>query len=91
MSNVAKVNNFEWIEEISQLNENFIKTTTMKKVISWSKCSKFFKKLHDLDNDLPISTERINIEIVKTPVANLHYKVEYVICIRNLKQALNNR
>ena len=74
-----------------KISEDFIKATTMKKVISWSKCSKFFKKLHDLDNDLPISTERINIEIVEAPVANLHYKVEYVIHIKNSKQALNNR
>ena len=33
--------------------------------------------------------ERMKIEIVEKLVANLHDKSEYVIHIRNLKQALN--
>ena len=34
-------------------------------------------------------TERMKIEKVENFVANLHDKTEYVIYIRNLKQALN--
>ena len=32
----------------------------------------------------------MNIEKIEKVVANLHYKIEYVIQIRNLKQALNH-
>ena len=35
--------------------------------------------------------ERMKIEKVEKLVANLHDKIEYVIHIRNLKQALNNK
>ena len=34
--------------------------------------------------------ERMNMEKVETIVPNLHDKTEYVIHIRNLKQALNH-
>ena len=57
----------------------------MKKVIfCWSSCS-----LHGLRNDLPFSSERLEIEKFEKPLANLHDKTQYVIHIRNLKQALN--
>ena len=36
-------------------------------------------------------TDRIKIENIKKLVANLHDKTEYVIHIRNLKEALNHR
>ena len=35
-------------------------------------------------------TERIKVEKVENLVANLHVKTEYIIHIRNLKQALNH-
>ena len=49
------------------------------------------ENLHNLHNDLLILPERMKIYKVGKPVANLHNKTEYVIYIRNLKQALNNR
>ena len=45
---------------------------------------------HDVQKDLSFLTERMNIEKVEKLVANLHDKNEYVIHIRNLKQALNH-
>ena len=48
------------------------------------------KKLHQLHNGLPFLPERIKIEKVEKLVTNLHNKTEYVIHIRNLKQAVNN-
>ena len=51
----------------------------------------YLEKLHQLHNDLPLLPERIKIEKVEKLVANLHDKTEYVIHIRNLKQALNHR
>ena len=43
----------------------------------------YLEKLHGLHNDLPFLPERMK-------TANLHDKTEYVIHVRNLKQALNN-
>ena len=48
------------------------------------------EKLHELHNDLPFSPERMKIGKVEKFVTNLHDKTEYVIHIRNLKQALNH-
>ena len=47
------------------------------------------KILHALHNNLPFLPERMKIEKVEKLAANLHEKTEYVIHIRNLKQALN--
>ena len=60
----------------------------MKKVIKdiFSKLI-YTEKLH---NDLPFLPERIKIEKVEKLVANFHDKTEYVIHIKNLKQALNH-
>ena len=49
------------------------------------------KKLHAPRYDLSFLPERIKIGKVGKLVANLHDKTEYVIRIRNLKQALNHR
>ena len=51
----------------------------------------YLEKLHELHNDLPFLPERMKIKQVEKLVANLHDKTEYVIHIRNLKQALNHR
>ena len=50
----------------------------------------YLEKLHELHNDLPFLPKRIKIEKVEKFVANLHDKFEYVIHIRNLRQALNH-
>ena len=49
----------------------------------------YTEKLHELHNDLRLLPERIKIEEVEKLVTNLHDKTEYVIHIRNLKEALN--
>ena len=85
------VNNFEWIKDTSQFNEDFIKNYNEESDEGY-----FFEvdvqypeKLHELHNDLPFLHERMKIKKVKKLVANLHDKTEYVIHIRNLKQSLN--
>ena len=50
----------------------------------------YYEKVHKLHNDLPFLPERMKIEKVERFVANLHDKAEYVIHLRNLKQALNH-
>ena len=86
------VNNFEWIEDTSQLNEDFIKNYNEESDEGYflEVDVQYLEKLHELHNDLPFLPERMKIEKVEKLVANLHDKTEYVIHIRNLKQALNH-
>ena len=48
------------------------------------------ENLHNLHNDLPFFPERMKIVKAEKLVANLHDKGEYVIHIRNIKQASNH-
>ena len=50
----------------------------------------YFKKFHELHNNLPLLTERMKTEKVEKLVVNLHDKTKYIIDIRNLKQVLNH-
>ena len=86
------VNNFEWIKDTSQFNEDFIKNCNEESDEGY-----FFEvdfqypeNLHELHNDLLLLSEKMKIEKVEKLVANLHDKTEYVIHIRNLKHALNH-
>ena len=60
MSQKLPVNNFEWIEETSQFNKDFIKTI-MKKMMEdiFLKVDvQYPEKLYELHNDLPFLPER---------------------------------
>ena len=61
----------------------------MKKVIDVD--DQYLQKLHELQNELSFLSDRMKIEKVEKLVANLRNRTEYLIRIRNLKQALNNR
>ena len=87
------VNNFKWVEDISEFNEYFIKSYD-----DVSGEGYFFEvdvqypgNLHNLYNDLPFLPERMKMEKVEKLVANLHDKEESFIHIRNLRQALNHK
>ena len=76
MSQTLPVNHFEWIRDISQFNENFIKNYNE---VSDEGCFieddvQYLEKLHDLPNYLSFLPERIKIEKFKKPVVNLHDK-----------------
>ena len=92
MSQKLPVNNFEWIKDTSQLNEDFIKNYNEEKDEGYFQevDVRYLEKSHELLNDLPFLPERMKIEKVEKLAANLHGKTEYVINIRNLKQALNH-
>ena len=47
-------------------------------------------KLHELHNDLPVLTGKMKTEKMKKLVTNLLEKTDYVMHIKNLKQALNH-
>ena len=97
MSQKLPVNNFEWIEEASQFNEDFIKNYNEESDEGYflEVDVQYPEKLHELQNNLPFLPERKKIKKVKKLVTNLYDndlydKNEYVIHIRNLKQALNH-
>ena len=91
MSQKLPVNKFEYMEYTSQFNEDFIKNYNEESDEGYflDVDVQYPEKLHELHNDLPFLPERMKIEKVEKLVTNLHDKTEYVIHIRNLKQALN--
>ena len=87
-----RVNNFEWVTDSSQFNEDFIKNYNEKSGKGYfiELDVQYHEKVHELHNDLPFLPESIKIEKVDKLIANLHDKTEHVIHRRNLKQALNH-
>ena len=86
------VNNFEWIKDTSQFNEDFIKNYNEERNKGYflEVYVQYLEKLHEFHNDLPFLRERLKIEKVEKLVANLHDKIEYIIHIRNFKIVLNH-
>ena len=86
------MNNFEWIEETFQFNEDLIKTYDEESDEGYFLEADFQypEKLHELHNDLPFLEERMKIEKVEKVVTNLNDKTERLIHIRNLRQALSH-
>ena len=78
------VNKFEWIEDTSQFNEDFIKNYNEESDEGYflEVGVQYSEKLHGLHNDLPFLPERMKIEKIEKLVTNSHYKTEYVIHIR---------
>ena len=93
MSQKLPVNNFKWIKDTSQFNENFLQISNAESDKGYfvEVDVQYIEKLHELRNDLQFLPEGMKIEKVEKLVANLHDKTEYVIQIRNLKQVLNHR
>ena len=80
-----------WIENNSQFNKDFIKIYHKDSNEGYFSDVdiQYLEKSNERHNDLPFLPERMKIEKAEKLVTNLHDKTEYVIHIRNLKQALN--
>ena len=92
MSQKLPVNNFEWIEDTLQFNEDFIKTYNEE---SDEGCFlevdvQYPENLHNLHNDLPFFPERMKIGKVEKLVASLHDKSEYVIQKNKFKTSIKS-
>ena len=89
MGNVAKasVNNFEWILDNSQFNEDFIKSyNEINNEGNFLEVDvQYPEKLHEFHDDLQFLPERMKIEKVEKLLANLHEESEYVRQLRNSK------
>ena len=83
--------NFELIKDTSQFNEDFLKNYNEESDERYflEVDVQYPEKLRELHNDLPFLPERMKIEKVQKLV-ELNV-ITYVIYIRNLKEALNNR
>ena len=97
MSEKLPVDGFEWIEDISEINENFIKNYDEDSNVGYfiEADIEYPKKLHNKHSDLPFSPERMKVNKCKKLVCNLYdKKVDHIRStfdhIRSLKQALNN-
>ena len=92
ISQKLSINSFEWIEDMSQFNKDFIRNYNEESDEGYylEFDVQYPEKLHELHNDLPFLPERMKIERVEKLVTNLQDKTEYFIRIKNLKQALNH-
>ena len=87
MSEKLPINEFKLVNDISGINETFVKSYDQKN--SGKGCIlevdvDYPSKLHNLHSDMPFLPERMKIELV----CNLHDKKKYVVHISILKQAL---
>ena len=64
MSQKPPVNNFEWIKDTSQFNEDFTKNNTEESDYGYFLYvdAEYLEKLHDFHNDLPYLPERMKTE-----------------------------
>ena len=87
------LNYVKWVEDIFEFNEDFTKSYNdetdegnfLEVDVQYPGHS------HLIHNNSPFLAERIKIEKIEKLAANLHHNTEYVIHIRNLKQALNHK
>ena len=93
MSQKLSVNGFEWVKELSQFKEDFIKDYDgdSNKGYFLELDAEYPKKLLSLHGGLPFSPEKNKIKNRNKLVCNVHDKKNYVVHIRALKQALNHR
>ena len=87
MSKKLPVNGFKWIDN-NEINEEFIKkyNENDNKGYIFEVDVKYPKRLHELHSDLPLLSERMEVNLV----CNLFNKKKYVVHINSLKQALNH-
>ena len=78
MSQKFSLNNFEWIKDTSQFNEDFIKNYNeeIDEGYFLEFNVQYIEKLCEIYNDLPFLPERMKIEKLEKLVANLHEKTE---------------
>ena len=88
MSQKLPVNGFKWVEDASEINEEFIRNydEDNDKGYTLDVDVKYPKKLHDLHSDLPFLPKRMKIDKCKKLVCNLLNKKKYVVHKMSLKK-----
>ena len=93
MSEKLPINGFKWVNDISEINEKFVKSYDKKnsdKGYILEVDVDYPSKLHKLHSDMPFLPERMKIDKTQKLVCNLRDKKKYVVHISILKQALNH-
>ena len=92
MSQKLPVNGFKWINNVTEINEEFIKNydENSDKGYILEVDIKYPKKLHDLHSDLPFLPKRMKIDKCEKLVCKLRNNKKYFVHIKSLKQALNH-
>ena len=82
MSQKLPVNGFKWVNDVTEINEEFIKNCDEDndKGYILEVDVKYPKKLHDLRIDLPFLPKRMKIDKCKKLVCNLRNK-KNMLCI----------
>ena len=90
MSQKLSVSDLKWVKDISEFNEDFIKSYTNESDERYflEVDVQYPESLYNLHNDLPFLPKRMKIEKVEKIVANFHHKQQYVIHIKNLKTSV---
>ena len=87
------VKGFKWLEDISSINEEFVKNYDIKKNSKGYILKvdvDYHNELQDLHRDLPFLPERLVVNNTKKLICNLQNKKDYVVHINILKQALEH-
>ena len=92
MSQKLPVNGFQWVKNVSQFNESFLRDYKENSDLGY-----FFEvdidypeKLFNLQKDLPFLPEIKKVNKVGKLICNMEDKEKYVVHLRALKQALNH-
>ena len=92
MSQKLPVNGFEWVEELSEFDERFIKNynENSDKGYVLEVDVEYTTNLFNIHSDLPFLPESKKIEKCKKLVCSIHAKENYVVHIKVLKQVLTH-
>ena len=92
VSKKLPVDGFEWVEDLSTIDEDFIKNYDEDSDVGYfiEADVEYPKELHTLHCDLPLLPERMEVNKCKKLICNLYDKKNYVDHISSLKQALNH-
>ena len=94
VSKKLPVDGFEWVEDLSTIDEDFIKNYDEDSDVGYfiEADVEYPKELHTLHSDLPFLPEIMKANKCNSNklICNLHNKTNYIDHISSLKQALNH-
>ena len=92
MSQKFPVNGFEWVKDLSQVKENFIKNydENSDKGYFLEVDAEYPKNLFNLHRDLPFLNERKKIGKSNKLICDVHDTKNSIVHIKSLKQVLNH-
>ena len=86
------VNGFDWVEDLSKIDEGFIKNyngDSDKRYILQVDVE-YPKNLHDLHSDIPFLPEIMKVDKCNKLLCNLYDKKSYAVLIRSLKKSIKS-